>query len=95
MERKAKFIGACKKNPYDRHAWEHTDLCYEYRGHTYIITKHNNGYSGTDSSLRYQHQEEQKRIDEMIAHENDPVPEWKYEGSAQEALDKLFEEMGW
>jgi hypothetical protein len=24
---KATFIGACKKNPFDRHAWEHTELC--------------------------------------------------------------------
>ena len=93
MENKATFIGACKKNPFDLHAWEHTELCYEYRGHQYIVTRDNNGYMG--ESLPAQHRREQARIDELIAHENDPVPEWKYEGSAQEALDKLFEEMGW
>lgn len=90
---KATFIGACKKNPFDRHAWEHTELCYEYRGHQYIVARDNNGYMG--ESLPAQHRREQARIDDLIAHENDPIPEWKYEGSAQEAFDKFFEEMGW
>ena len=85
---KAKFIRALRnKNPFDRHAWEYTDLLYEYRGHKYIVTKYNNGYSSTDSTLPAQHRQEQARIDELIAHENDPIQEWKYEGSAQEGFD--------
>ena len=86
MEKKAKFIKAVyNNNPYDRHAWEHTDLLYEYRGHQYFVTKDNNGYMGTP--LWKQHQEEQRRIDEKIAHENDPVPEWK----GQDAWDAFCE----
>lgn len=89
MER-AKFIGAIKnRNPFDRHSWEHTDLLYEYRGYQYIVTKDNNGCSG--NPLWKQHQEEQKRIDEKIEHENDPQPEWQYEGSAQEGFDLFWE----
>ncbi|MBR3019993.1 MAG: hypothetical protein IKH57_23445 [Clostridia bacterium] len=91
MEQKAKFIGAVKKSPYDRHAWEHTELMYEYRGHQYIVTKDNNGYMG--DSLPAQHKREQARIDNQIAHENDPIPEWNYKGSAQEAFDRWWKEM--
>lgn len=90
-EKKAAFIGACRKNPFDRNAWEHTDLMYEYRGHRYIVTKHNNGYAF--DSLAAQHKREQQRIDELIAHENDPIPEWRYEGSAQQAFDKWLDEL--
>lgn len=86
---KAKFLGACKSNPFDRHAWEHTDLLYEYRGHQYIVTRHNNGYSS--DTLAMQHKQEQARIDDLIEHENDPIPEWKYEGSAQEGFDLFWE----
>ena len=93
MEKKAKFIGACKKNPFDRHAWQWTDLCYEYRGHKYIITKYNNGYMG--ESLAEQHRKEQANIDRMIEEANQPKPEWKYEGSADQAFDEFVKEMGW
>lgn len=79
---KAKYIGCTHDG------WQHTELHYEYRGHTYIVTKHNNGYM--DISLK-QHEEEQARIDEMIAHENNPIPEWKYEGSAEEGFDIFWE----
>lgn len=90
MEKKARFIRAIyDSNPFNRHAWEHTDLLYEYRGHEYIITKHNNGYSG--DPLWKQHQEEQERIDKMIENEGKPIPEWKYEGSAQEGFDAFWE----
>ena len=91
MDKKAKFIGACKKNPFDRHAWDHTELEYEYRGHRYIVTKHNNGYAF--DGLAQQHKAEQARIDEKIAHENDPIPEWKYEGSAEEGFDLFWEDV--
>ena len=86
---KAKFIKTLKNtNHFDKHAWEHTDLLYEYKGHQYIVTKHNNGYAF--DSLWKQHQEEQKRIDEMIENQNKPIPEWKYEGSAQEGFDLFW-----
>lgn len=68
--------------------WEHTELFYEYRGHEYIITKHNNGYMG--ESLKLQHEKEQRKIDESIERENDEIPEWEYEGSAQEGFDMFW-----
>ena len=80
---KAKYIGCTHDG------WEHTELHYEYRGHTYIVTKHNNGC--LDKSLRQQHEEEQAKIDNLIAHKDDPIPEQKYEGSAQEGLDLFWE----
>lgn len=90
IEKKATFKRAIRNsNPFDKHAWEHTDLLYEYRGHEYIVTKHNNGYSG--DPLWKQHQEEQARIDAMI---DNPMPtkkEWQYEGSAQEGFDLFWE----
>lgn len=85
IERKAKFIGVCNKNPRDRHAWEHTEFIYEYRGHQYLVTKHNNGYAF--DSLVSQHRREQERIDREIEEANKPIPEWTYEGSAQQAFD--------
>ena len=85
---KARFVTAIRDNRYGK-GWEHTELMYEYRGHTYFVTKHNNGYM--DKSLRAQHQEEQERIDKMIEDANKPIPVWKYEGSAQEAFDLSYE----
>lgn len=82
MEKKAKFIGAYHRG------WQHTDLTYEYRGHFYVITKDNNGYMG--ESLRVQHEKAQKDIDERIEAKDKPIPEWKYEGSAQEAFDMFW-----
>ena len=85
---KAKFIGVIKnRNPFDRHAWEHTDLLYEYRGEQYIITKDNNGYMGT--TLAQQHKEEQERIDDKLDNPQKPVA-WKYEGSAEEGFDLFW-----
>lgn len=90
MEKKAKFIGvASNRNPLDRHAWEHTELVYSYRGHEYIVTKDNNGYMGTP--MWVQHKEEQERIDRMIEQQGKPIPAWKYEGSAQEGFDVFWE----
>ena len=91
---KAKYITVIyDTNPFNKHAWEHTTLVYEYRGHTYYIDKANNGY--LQEPIWKQHQDCQKAIDEMIAKENEPVKEWQYEGSAQEGFDnfwKLMEE---
>ncbi len=90
MEKKARFIKALyDHNPLNKHAWEHTDLLYEYRGHEYIITKVNIGYMGT--LLWKQHQDEQARIDKMIEDEGKPIPKQKYEGSAQEGFDLFWE----
>lgn len=88
-ERKAKFICAIKGDNRFGKAWEHTDLEYEYRGYTYIVTKDNNGYMGTP--LWKQHQEEQERIDRMIENKEKPIKEQKYEGSGQEGFDLFWE----
>ena len=79
MAYKAKFICAV------RDGWEHTELQYEYRGKTYWVVRHNNGYM--DDPLWRQHKEAQRDIDERIKKEAEPVKEWKYEGSAQEGFD--------
>ena len=84
---KAKFVAAVRKNPFDRHAWEHTELVYEYRGYTYIVTKDNNGYMG--ESLAAQHRKEQAAIDYKIAHKDDPIPEWN--DDAQKAFELFWE----
>ena len=76
---KATFIKAI------RNGWEHTDLMYEYRGYTYIVTRHNNGYAFDD--LASQHKKTQEEIDYKIEHKDDPIPEWQYEGSAEEGFD--------
>ena len=83
---KAKFIRAINNtNPFDKHFWEHTDLLYEYRGYTYIVTQHNNGYAF--DSIYNQHKKAQEEIDARIENKNKPIPEWEYEGSAQEGFD--------
>lgn len=79
---KAKYIG-CSHD-----GWQHTELHYEYRGHNYIVTKHNNGYMG--ESLAKQHKQAQHDIDEAIANENKPHEELQYAGSAQEGLDLFW-----
>lgn len=83
----AKYLGAFHGSNAFGHAWEHTDLEYEYRGHRYFVTKSNNGYM---DSLKAQHEEEQRKIDELIENEGKPVPEWTYEGSAQEGFDLFW-----
>ena len=84
---KARYIGATRdRNP--REAWKHTELWYEYRGHKYCVVKDNNGYMGTP--LRVQHEEEQRKIDEMIDNPK-PVQEAQYEGSAQEGFDLFWD----
>ena len=74
---------------------------WEYRGHEYEIEVPSNAWmcssdyqSGGYNSQYNQHKRAQEQIDELIAH---PAPEikepqeWKYEGSAQEAIDKMFD----
>lgn len=77
----AKYIGCTHEG------WQHTWLHYEYRGHEYSVIKHNNGYM--DKSLRQQHQEEQRRIDEKIKHANDPIP--AYTGAAEEGFNLFWD----
>lgn len=89
MERRARFIKTLKSDNRFGKGWEHTALLYEYRGYEYIVEKDNNGYMGTP--LWKQHEEEQAKIDYKIEHKNDLIPEWKYEGSAQEGFDLFWE----
>ena len=70
MEKKATFKGAVRGDNRFGKGWEHTELMYEYRGHTYFVTKDNNGYMGTP--LWKQHEEEQRKIDKMIEDEGKP-----------------------
>ena len=85
MKHKAKYIRSLRTGP---KGWEHTEMMYEYRGHTYFVTKSNNGYM--EEPLKDQHEKEQKSIDEMIERKNNPIPEWKYEGSGQEGFDLFW-----
>lgn len=78
---KAKYLGACSVD------WQHTDLFYEYRCYEYCVTKHNNGYM--DKSLREQHEEEQRKIDELIEEKSKPIGH-SVSNDAREALDKLY-----
>lgn len=78
-----KYIGCTHRD------WQVTELHYEYRGHHYIIEKYNNGYM--DEPMHKKHQREQRAIDEMIEHENDPSAEQKYEGSWQEGFDLFWD----
>lgn len=63
-------------------------LIYEYKGHEYEVIDYG---IWMNEPLSKQHKEEQKKIDELIDHENDPIPEWKYEGSAQEGFDIFWD----
>lgn len=86
---KAKLI-AVTYDKYPTHGVRAKHLHYEYRGHEYIITRMNNGYM--ESPMWYEHQQEQKSIDESIENENKPIPNQdKYEGTAQEGFDIFWE----
>lgn len=64
-----------------------THLFYEYRGHEYMITDENNGYS---EPLWVKHKNEQDRIDEIIELENKPKKEYRYEDSAEYGFDLFW-----
>lgn len=83
---KAKYIGKQR----DRNGYS-THLFYEYRGHEYMITDHNNGYSET---LATQHKYEQARIDRLIEAENSPQKESRYEDTAEYGLNLFFKYIG-
>ena len=78
---KAKLLGKVK-DKYDKYK---TDLIYEYRGKTYVITAYDNGYS---ESLATQHKRVQTRIDNEM---DNPQPIQPYTGEVDKALDELFE----
>ena len=78
---RAKLIG--KFN--DKYNAYRTDLLYEYRGKTYLITAYDNGYS---ESLAIQHQREQARIDRELSESQKPIQ--PYTGEVDKALDQFF-----
>ena len=70
----------------DKYNAYRTDLLYEYRGKTYLITAYDNGYS---ESLRDQHKREQARIDRELLENQKPIQ--PYTGEADKALEQFFE----
>lgn len=70
----------------DKYNAYRTDLLYEYRGKTYLITAYDNGYS---ESLRDQHKREQARIDRELLENQKPIQ--PYIGEADKALEQFFE----
>ena len=70
----------------DKYNAYRTDLLYEYRGKTYLITAYDNGYS---ESLRDQHKREQARIDRELLENQKPIQ--PYTGEADRALEQFFE----
>lgn len=79
---RAKLIGKVK----DKYNVLRTDLVYEYRGKTYVITAYDNGYS---ESLAIQHQREQTRVDRELMENQKPIQ--PYTGEVDKALDQFFE----
>lgn len=79
--KKAKLVSRIK----DKYNAYRTDLIYEYRGKTYLITAYDNGYEET---LRDQHKKEQARIDDEL---DNPQPIKPYTGDADKAFNKFFE----
>lgn len=80
---KAKLI-AVTYDKYPTHGVRAKHLHYEYRGHEYIITRMNNGYM--ESPMWYEHQKEQKSIDESIEQENKHKT---YNNTAERCFDAL------
>ena len=71
------------RDKYDKYR---TDLLYEYRGKTYLITAYDNGYS---ESLCSQHKREQARIDRELLENQKPIK--PYTGEVDKALERFFE----
>lgn len=78
----AVLIGKVK----DKYNAYRTDLVYEYRGKTYVITAYDNGYS---ESLRDQHKREQARIDRELSENQKPIK--PYNDEAERAINDLLE----
>lgn len=78
----AQYIG----KTYDRNGYD-VHLFYRYRGHEYMITKHK---FNTVETLRSQHQQEQKRIDRIIEEETKPQKPYRYEDTADYAMEQFM-----
>ena len=63
-------------------------LFYEYRGHEYMVTDENNGYS---EPMWVKHRNEQECIDRIIEEEQKPKKEYRYEDSAEAGFDLFWE----
>ena len=85
---KASFISATKT--YDGTL---KYLTYSYKGYEYMITDHGwYGNGGISESLKYQHEQEQHRIDKMIEERNKPKTN---KPSKQFDADEIYKMMGW
>lgn len=84
---KAKFIRKYYGRGYDR---DSVYLVYEYRGHEYTV--YENMAKG-NVPLAWQHRDEQANIDNLIEEQSRPKKPYRYEDSAQYALDLFFEAM--
>ena len=85
---KASFISATKT--YDGKL---KYLVYSYRGYEYMITDY--GWYGNGSiseSLKYQHEQEQHKIDERISERNKPKTNKQFK---QFDIDEIYKMMGW
>ena len=82
MKNEAILIGKFK----DKYNAYRTDLLYEYRGKTYLITAYDNGYS---ESLKDQHKREQTRIDRELIESQKPIQ--PYNDEAEKAINKLID----
>lgn len=79
---KAQYVGkAYDKNGYDVH------LFYRYRGYEYLITKYG---CETNETLRVQHQSEQERIDKIIEEEMKAKKPYRYENTADYAIEQFL-----
>ena len=83
--KKAKFIRKYYGRGYDR---AFVYLVYEYSGHEYTV--YENRAQGNEP-LAWQHRAEQDQIDRLIEEQSRPKKPYRYEDSAQYALDLLFE----
>ena len=90
---KASFISATKT--YDGKL---KYLIYSYMGYEYMITDYGwYGNGGISESLKYQHEQEQRRIDEIISERNKPKtnkPKTNKQ-SKQFDVDEIYKMMGW
>ena len=81
--KKAIYKGKTRdKNGYAVH------LFYEYRGHEYMITDENNGYS---EPIWVKHKNEQERIDKIIELENAPKKPYNAEKDAERGFELFWE----
>lgn len=71
------------------HDNEFVVLVYEYRGHEYSIFE--NTARGYGESLRSQHIQEQRRIDDIIEDRNGPRKPVREEDTAKYAMDRFID----